>query len=242
MLQDRLTKIGNFIFRYRSYQFLMMMLILFEERVHFKQITDSVFFELFCSFIALCGLLIRSLTIGFVHEMTSGRNTLRQKAEELNTTGAYSIVRNPLYIGNYLILLGISLLAQNHEVVILNTGTFIFIYVPIVLAEEEFLFRKFGEQYSKYTKSVNCIIPSFKNFKRPMRNFSFKMVFKREHDTWLTTMFGLIFVELLREYGIKDRINLEPWWIFPACAVIVVWIVLKYMKRTDKLLMGQPQN
>ncbi|MFZ5996978.1 MAG: methyltransferase family protein [Nitrospirota bacterium] len=242
LLHDRLQRAGAYLFKYRSYQFFIMGLILFEERPHFQYITDSLLYELFCVGVAFCGVVIRTLTIAFVREGTSGRNTRTQKACELNTTGAYSIVRNPLYVGNYLILLGVSLLAQNHEVVILNSVIFISIYLPIILTEEAFLLDKFGAHYIDYAKSVNCVIPSLKNFKRPDRKFNGKMVLKREHDTWLTTILSLIFVELLREYGTKGRIELHTEWALLAFMVTSVWIALKYMKRTGWLRHSQDQR
>jgi hypothetical protein len=180
--------------------------------------------------------LVRILSVGFVHEKTSGRNTKEQKAVELNTTGAYSIVRNPLYIGNYLILLGISLLTENHEVVILNTVIFTCIYVPIIFTEESFLLEKFKGEYIEYAKSVNCILLSFKNFKKPDRKFRFKMVLKREHDTWLTTALGIVLVEFLREYGSSGRIAIGHFWIIFAAGIVLVWGVLKYMKKSGILV------
>ncbi|MGB8874133.1 MAG: hypothetical protein WCC75_12145, partial [Desulfobaccales bacterium] len=49
-----------------------------------------------------------SLPWGLPPRGTSGRNTQGQVAETLNTTGIYSLVRNPLYLGNFLIWLGLS--------------------------------------------------------------------------------------------------------------------------------------
>ena len=239
LLRDRFIHTGHKFFKYRSYQPLVLLLILLEERNHFYHIADNIYYEIFCILVALSGMLIRVLTVGFVHEGTSGRNTKAQKAEELNTSGAYSIVRNPLYVGNYLILLGISLLAQNHEVVLLNTVMFAVIYMPIIFTEESFLMEKFGDQYQRYAEKVNCLLPSFKNFRRPHRKFSIKMVLKREHDTLLTTTISLVFVEMLREYGHSGKVTLKPLWSAIVIGISIVWVVLKYMKKTDKLVLQE---
>lgn len=239
LLKDRFIYIGHKFFEYRSYQPLLLLLVLLEEREHFYHITDNIYYEIFCILVAFSGMLVRILTVGFVHEGTSGRNTKSQKADELNTTGLYSIVRNPLYIGNYLILLGISLLAQNYEVVILNTVIFTVIYTPIIFTEEAFLLEKFGEKYLEYVERVNCIWPSFKKFKKPDRKFSIRMVLKREHDTWLTTTLSLVFVELLREYGHSGKIILNLLWISITIGISMVWIILKYLKKTNKLALKE---
>ena len=59
------------------------------------------------------GLGIRVFTVGFTPKNTSGRNTAEQIADVLNTSGIYSMVRHPLYVGNFFMWLGIGLLTQN---------------------------------------------------------------------------------------------------------------------------------
>ena len=54
--------------------------------------------------IVLCfvGFLVRFYTIATSAKDTSGRNTKQQVANSLNTKGIYSIIRHPLYFGNYM--------------------------------------------------------------------------------------------------------------------------------------------
>ncbi len=56
--------------------------------------------------ISFFGLALRVIVVGHAPYGTSGRNTREQVADTLNTTGMYSIVRHPLYLANYLIILG----------------------------------------------------------------------------------------------------------------------------------------
>ena len=49
--------------------------------------------------ISLLGLGIRCYAIGTTPHGTSGRNTEKQVAKQLNTAGIYSVVRHPLYLG-----------------------------------------------------------------------------------------------------------------------------------------------
>ena len=58
-------------------------------------------YEYVCLAVSLCGLSVRIFTVGHTPTGTSGRNTARQVAESLNTTGIYSLVRHPLYLGNF---------------------------------------------------------------------------------------------------------------------------------------------
>ncbi len=60
-------------------------------------------YEFMCFTVSLKGIMVRIMAIGYIPKGASGRNT-RQKADDLNTTGMYSVARNPLYSGNYLIV------------------------------------------------------------------------------------------------------------------------------------------
>ena len=235
LLRERLVRTGHFFFRYRGWQPWPMILFLFMEWRHFSGIDENLLYEMICISVSFIGLFIRALTVSFVHDGTSGRNRKEQKADELNTTGAYSILRNPLYLANYLILLGISMLTQNIEVVLINTVLFVTLYLPIILTEEAFLLDKFGERYLAYAGRVNCIIPSFRNFEKSSRRFSLMMLLKREHDTLFTTMLGLLFIELFREYGQWGMIRLDGIWIAFAATAGAAWITLKCLKRSGKL-------
>ena len=70
------------------------------------------FWESLAVMISFLGLIVRCVTVGYVPRGTSGRNTRSQVAETLNTTGIYSITRNPLYLGNFLIMVGVTLFMQ----------------------------------------------------------------------------------------------------------------------------------
>ena len=62
--------------------------------------------QMLCISVSFLGLFIRIVTVGRAPIGTSGRNTREQVANTLNTTGIYSLVRHPLYLGNYLVFLG----------------------------------------------------------------------------------------------------------------------------------------
>lgn len=53
----------------------------------------------------------------------------------------------------------------------------------------------------------------------------------------LTTTISLVFVELLREYGHTGKIILKPFWISLTISIGIIWIVMKYLKKMDRLLL-----
>jgi len=239
LLSNRFISYGQTLFKYRGYQHLPLLLVLLVERDCFFRVTENLWYDALCILVAFSGLLVRVLTVAFVHESTSGRNTLRQKAVELNTTGAYSVVRNPLYVGNYLILLGISMLTQDYRIVLINSLIFLVNYVLIISAEEAFLLDKFGAEYQEFAQRVNCVLPSFRNFMPPARGFSLIMVLKREHDTLFTTTLSLFCVKQTGLYFSTGKVIPPTFWLVFFGSVVIVWGILKFLKKTDRLLIPE---
>ena len=104
-LVDSFEKQGNFLFKYRG----QFPVLLFFISIPFIFLSSEInlYFQFVYNAIAvsitIIGLIIRFYTIGTTPKGTSGRNTNKQIADYLNSTGVYSIVRNPLYLGNYFI-------------------------------------------------------------------------------------------------------------------------------------------
>jgi protein-S-isoprenylcysteine O-methyltransferase Ste14 len=86
----------------------------------------------------------------------------------LVTTGPFAYVRNPLYLGNMLIYIGIGTMsfALFPWLMIVAFIYFYMQYSLIVSLEEEHLAQKFGEEYERYTKSVPRFFPSLIPYKR----------------------------------------------------------------------------
>src|SRR5574344_467785 len=231
LLRDKLLKVGDTLFKYRGYQFVLYFGVAALSWENFAQTKDSYYFELICVFVAFCGMLVRALTVGFVKDGTSGRNTNEQVADELNTDGIYSVVRNPLYIGNFLIFLGVILLTQDVKTIILVSSLYWLFYTPIILTEENFLLGKFGEEYTKYSETVPCLIPSFKNFKKSGRKFSFTMVLFREQDTLLTTVLLFFAAEAIMETAQLGEFKMDLSWKIVTVLILCFYAVLKILKK-----------
>lgn len=231
LLKDNLLKLGNFLFKHRGFQFILYFLVAGLSWKHFFLTKDNLLLELICIFIAFVGMLVRAYTVGFVTNGTSGRNSTKQIAEELNITGMYSIVRNPLYVGNFLIFLGVILLTQDIKTIVIVSILYWLFYIPIILTEENFLLDKFKDKYIKYSQNVPCLIPSFKNFVKPCRPFSFNMVLVREQDTLFTTALLLLTAETIMEYAQVGKFHVDRIWIITFIMVMCAYAVLKYMKK-----------
>ena len=75
-------------------------------------------------------------------------------ASSLQTSGIYSISRNPMYLGLLLTYLGIALIFGNWWTIFLIPLLIGLIHYFIILPEERYLLRAFGEDYADYKKKV----------------------------------------------------------------------------------------
>lgn len=131
---------------------------------------------------------------------TSGRNTKKQIADTLNTLGIYSIVRHPLYLGNYLIWLGIAIYSYNIEFIILMSLLFWIYYERIMLTEEEFLKSKFQQVFLDWSNNVPAFFPRKLILKKGHVSFSIISVLRREYSSVLSSIIGFLFIDIIRNF------------------------------------------
>src|SRR6478735_12323431 len=105
-----MVKLGNFLFRNRNGIFPLFYLMLFVPS--WEVFTDPVTAMLIGFSVTIIGQLIRIITIGLVYIIRGGKDR-RVYAEDLVTTGIFSHCRNPLYVGNILILAGVGILSNS---------------------------------------------------------------------------------------------------------------------------------
>jgi protein-S-isoprenylcysteine O-methyltransferase Ste14 len=82
----------------------------------------------------------------------------RMQAETVMAAGPYRYVRNPLYIGGWLMMAAISLLAPPSGALFIMILISVF-YLRLILGEEAFLTAQQGEPYRDYLRAVPRLIP-----------------------------------------------------------------------------------
>lgn len=88
------------------------------------------------------------------------------KSQVLATSGPYAYTRNPLYVGNFLLGLGISVTSGNIWIIIYYAVTFTLLYLGTIRDEQEFLEKKFGDAFRDYVSNVPVFLPSWKAYQR----------------------------------------------------------------------------
>ncbi|MFV0321317.1 MAG: methyltransferase family protein [Alphaproteobacteria bacterium] len=240
-LQNEFAKEGNFLFRYRSY--LPLVILVIGIGIYIYQVVflknfpkQSSVYELICFAIAIFGLAIRVYTLGFVAPKTSGRNTTKQIAKSLNTTGIYSMVRHPLYLGNYFMWLGIVLFIGNFWFALTFSLAYWLYYERIMYAEEQFLKGKFGQEYTDWANITPAFIPSFKNFVPPQGQFNWRKVLVQEKNGLLAIFLILAALEAFEILWTKElQLDGDEYFFSIGLVLSVIfYFIFKYIKIKDR--------
>ena len=239
-LQEELVRSGNWLFRWRSYLPLIVIALFIFSLRDFEYIGGSEkathLWEIFCMLISYCGLAIRAITIGHTPRGTSGRNTRKQVAETLNTAGIYSITRNPLYLGNFVMGLGIALFAHLWWLTLIYILIFWLYYERIIFAEESFLRVKFGDEYLRWAEQTPPFLPKFKNYRKSNLRFSLKNVLKREYNGFFAVIVVMFVLEVVGEAVAEKHFEIDRLWAVLLGAGFVVFITLRTLRKKTSLL------
>lgn len=242
-LQEEIEAQGNFLFRHRSYFPLILLviefLVFFQTEIHKKNYPIenpfiNSYYKYICLLVSFFGLFIRIYTVGHTPANTSGRNTGEQLADELNSTGIYSIVRHPLYLGNFFMWLGVAMLTENLWFNIAFVFIYWVYYERIMFAEEQFLRLKFGKTYTSWAERTPIFIPKFNQFVKPNLPFSLKKVLKQEKNA-LCAVFMLFFFLYASGQYIKNEPIDDPFLFYSSVFSILIYLVFKYLKKYSKI-------
>jgi protein-S-isoprenylcysteine O-methyltransferase Ste14 len=236
--------IGNFFFKYRNLLFIFLYVGIFiPSRMIF---TENHFGEnyylipiILGLIITISGQLIRGLTIGLAYIVRGGQNK-KVYAEDLVTGGIFNHCRNPLYVGNILMLLGVGILANSLLFVAIFMPLFLFIYQTIVLAEEKFLRGKFGEQFNAYCKRVNRWLINFHGLTDTVKSmkFNWRRWILKEYNTQFVWLSGITLVLLLKYpqiiYGNTDLRNILI--VIAFTVLLSAYLLIRYLKKSGKMV------
>lgn len=193
--------------------------------------------------ISIIGLVIRCYAIGTTPHGTSGRNTDKQVAKQLNTKGIYSIVRHPLYLGNYLMWAGFLVFSFDILLFIIVSLVFWLYYERIMFAEERYLEKQFGNSYLDWSRKVPAFLPAFRQFEKSEIPFSLKTILRREYSgvfamTLIYTIIDYITAFKFEALTITDRFPFIPLRIsfYVLIMMLFVMLTLRTMKHHTKIL------
>ena len=233
-------KQGNILFRYRGQIPIVIFvvclpIIIFSGNYAMDGLCKWIVFAV-SALTSLLGFALRIIAVGTTPDGTSGRNTQNQIAESLNTKGIYSVVRHPLYLGNFLMWLGILGFTFSVPLVIVLSFIYWFYYERIMFAEEAFLTEKYGMQYIDWSARVPAIIPAFKGFTSSENPFNLKKVLRQEYSGFLVMVFCYSFIDNLRFFLLYQTINPLRTSVVILVIALFITLLLRSLKYHSDLL------
>jgi protein-S-isoprenylcysteine O-methyltransferase Ste14 len=157
--------------------------------------------------IAVLGEIMRFWGVAYIGG--ESRTTGNVGGSKLIISGPFAYTRNPLYIGNILIYLGIGIISNSlfPYLLIVAFCFFIFQYQMIIKDEEKYLLEKFKQSFIDYCSYVRRFIPRltpYKSNQKELHVFNFKAGLKSETRTlqgFSLTIITLLFIWIYQNYG-----------------------------------------
>lgn len=237
-----LVRLGDVVFRFRDGLFPVVLVLLFfltEPVLTGNSHGRDDLLDLAGLVVALAGQVLRVAVVGTVYVIRGGRNR-KVYAEELVSGGFFAHCRNPLYLGNLLVLLGLLLIWNSPVAYLAGVPFFLFAYSAIVAAEERFLRGKFGEAFDEYCARVPRWIPRFRGLRASLAGMRFhwqRVVIKEYGSTASWTICAALLL-------LGDSLSHQPWSARPvyhaACVaalpvIAVAWGTARWLKKTRRL-------
>ena len=245
-----LVRYGNWLFRTRDAVFPLVLLgLFFATRPHWPgnsaradDLLDAAGFG-----VALAGQALRVATVGYAYIIRGGRNR-QVYAEALVTRGFFAHARNPLYVGNVLILLGLLVIWNAPPAYLVGVPFFLAGYVAIVAAEEAFLRRKFGAEYDAYARRVPRWLPrlgALGTLPRSMDGmaFNWRRVVLKEYGSaayWVAGALALMLADSLAYVAWGARPGYHAALAAGIAAVAGLWAWARYLKKSRRLTEDAP--
>jgi protein-S-isoprenylcysteine O-methyltransferase Ste14 len=235
-----MVKAGNFLFRYRNALFpLVYALLIFRSPPIFSDFRRAAVLGVA---VALLGQALRAMTIGLEYIIRGGRNRMVY-ATSLVQGGMFAHCRNPLYVGNFLILVGVGLASNSVVFVSCAIPFFAFSYWAIIAAEENYLRDKFGQEFEEYCARVNRLVPDLSGIRATLSGmrFNWSRLITAEYGSTFVWIAAVILVTLKNlwstgQYGTSGTLVLALWVLLGMAAL--AYAVARFLKKSRVLKPG----
>lgn len=233
-----MVAIGNFLFRTRNWLFPLFILAVFIPFRPSDELFSSSQVKVIIAIVVVAlGLIVRASVVGFAYIKRGG---LQKKvyADNLVTDGIFGVVRNPLYVGNVLIYIGLFIMHGHPVTMAVGIIAFLFAFQCIVLAEEAFLRGKFGPGFDDYCTDVPRWLPKLDKLGGSIEGMRFN-VQRTVFYEYTAVANGVMLLTATWAY---DRWFKSPEthtetlvrvvWVVGVC-VVLVGLIAGYKKRAD---------
>lgn len=217
MVSFPFVPLGNLFFRFRNYLFPLVFIAIAVSsmpRRPFLGLRTDLMLDGIGLAVAVLGQVLRAAVIGLAYIRRGGKNK-RIYADDLVQDGIFAHSRNPLYVGNLLVFIGLFLVVNSPLGYAVGIPFFVFAYWAIVHAEEAFLRVRFGPEYDAYCRRVPRFALNLHGLGATLRGmkFQWKRLVRKEYGstfTWITTVLALLLWERYLWYGAGGARSILP--------------------------------
>ncbi len=230
-LVDHMTQSGRVLFRGRSFIPLVLVPLLI---IPFRMSRTGelpLAWELLAGGVAISGEVLRFLVAGRVAPGTSERSTTSARAESLSTTGAYSLVRHPLYVANTLTMVGLSLFPGLWYLPVIVIIASVLYYERIAIHEESFLESRFGEDFRRWSRRVPAVVPRISRYVPTTQKFSWRQALEREFNGILAIAVSLFVLDLVDDSPNIRTLRVNAVWTAMLVGASVTFVAMVVRKR-----------
>lgn len=239
-MQRFLDSLGRFLFRARSFLPLPLIYLVIRQSWdshvvpgaggHEVDEVLNVVGVLTCAF----GAGMRFVTVGLAPHGTSSQSRVMQ-APSLTTEGTYSVVRHPLYLGNFFITLGLLLIAHEPWAYVVGLGYWALSHLLMARAEEQLLITQFGDPFLAWRTQVPAWIPRPSLWKRGAVPFQWKRAIQREVNPLVAWGLGATLLMLWERFA-RTQLpgTLGKQYLTVAAGFLVLLIANKVWKKVSR--------
>ncbi|QDV85319.1 methyltransferase family protein [Planctomycetes bacterium TBK1r] len=234
-LIEEFERSGVWLFRWRSYLPFAFLPLIFVAATRYPTIETNPSLHFAWGIVSLCvsllGLFIRCHTVGHAADGTSGRNTKEQIAESLNTSGFYSVLRHPLYLGNFLIALGIVMHSLSPWLIAIYVMSFALYYERIMFTEEAFLRQKFGRVFIRWANRTPAFVPRIIRWRSAELPMNWPKVIRAESAAVAVIALAFPGLEIVMHRMQQGKVAVETSWYLVFGGGLVLYGIARIMKR-----------
>ena len=232
-----LANLGDFLFRYRNLLFPLCLPLAFLPGAN---LFDHALVAAALGFAtAALGEIVRASTIGLQYIVRGGRDR-RVYAQDLVTGGLYSHTRNPMYVGNMLILAGLAIASNSWTTVAVAIPLYALVCAAIVAAEERYLRSRFGADFEAYCRDVPRWLPRLSGIRSTLADHSFnwRRVVIKEYGTplgWIWAWGVLVVWNLGRsDGGVATNRPALVVVVAVMAAILAFWVFARITKKSRR--------
>jgi protein-S-isoprenylcysteine O-methyltransferase Ste14 len=244
MYQDELGRSGKTLFTIRgTYMYILIgvgTLIVWLTGIEGPFASDSAnqaWFVLAFA-VAAAGAILRIIINGFAALGTSGNAKKAAEAAELNTTGPYSLVRNPLYVGRIVNFTGIAMLTGSWVYGALIFLISVLIYERISIYEENFLREKFGSAHTAWAQEVPALLPRLHGWVKPKYDFWWRRAIRREYKKLFQLALAIALYAFARRGFDPANLPQDLTWVYVFAAIVALRLIVGAARQFGGVFKG----